>query len=556
MFCFFLKYLYRCCGIIAQRKEDTRYFSPFLMMNQRHPLRTRVGDAPSACVFLFLFFFPSAALAADARTIALNAIQIFWWIALAASIGVLAWGFVLLRSRRDDLVEAARAKKFVLAGAIGAVISIIFLVVLFIIGRFFAPTAPGTGGVPQPVPGVSSLAGFTPLGQFSKVASTYPARDEQNVARNVRILVTFTEAISRASVADERGILNADAVRISAAAFKKGDEASKTVAARAELSPDGTILTIIPDEPLGAPDEKARYLVSLTSAIHRANGESLFGDTGGYSWGFEVSGIMDNTPPAVESILPIPDSTDARVAKNALVQITFTKPLDPSALQGGKIQVLDAKSNTAVSGSLRFGNTYRTVTFYPTAQCGKNSCGQTVYCLPEKASLKVVAAAATLPASPNAETPNRAKAPHDGIVDVSGNSLDGGGERGAKKNGRAEGPPNDSFFFAFQTTDQLFTEHPKIARIEPGRDGTGVAANAPIRIRFSNYMDLTSLHAHSVILGPSVNYWITSAHEPEHKGSSATINHDVLTDRTLYSPQVTADVVDAYQNCFNPCIGP
>jgi len=152
--------------------------------------------------------------------------------------------------------------------------------------------------------------------------------------------------------------------------------------------------------------------------------------------------------------------------------MNFDEPVLPISVSGHykkgssnsftNISVQNATSNELVEGEFRISNGYRTVEFIPTSNCGKNSCGIDMYCLPAKSNLKVLAKAATLSANPPIAAEIGAFG-FDGVVDMSGNSLDG------NDNHTAEGPGNDDYApdFTFTTTDQIRLDGSKIIKIDP-----------------------------------------------------------------------------------------
>jgi hypothetical protein len=179
-----------------------------------------------------------------------------------------------------------------------------------------------------------------------------------------------------------------------------------------------------------------------------------------------------------------------------------------------------------------------------------------MYCLPEDSTIEGILKSATLLAQRTPENPYRAKFPYDGIVDASGNSLDGGGERGSAKNGKSEGPPSDNFMFSFEVGDKIELSSPTILSLNPARDAVRVAPDTPVDVIFSRYMDSTSLHAGSIFIANDVSTWVESEHDVRAGRTRARVMHDPFKTDTLYQPEIRSEVHDMYQNCFNPCIGP
>lgn len=492
----------------------------------------------------------------DIRLLVLRLFQIFWVLVGIAGAALAGYGLYLYRSSTDDIDEQDHAKHLVLIGVAGIIIAIVVVVVLAVIyGKLGRTVAQEQGAVEFEFP-TQTFGEYLSAG--SAIKETYPVRDAKNVARNARIIISFNESIRVESLRDEKKKLRTDAVKIQQV-FPQ-EEAMVQRSATVESNSDHTVISLTPDQPLGEPKKKSTFAVTLTKAILNEKGESIFGTRSGYTWQFEVSGLDDITPPSVESALPLPQlssgTTPMRYPFNHLVQITFSESVDPLSLVGDRVQVLDTKMQSQILGSVSVGNEFRTITFMPRTSCGKNACGETIFCLPQKSSFAVTAKAASLAKTFDSKNPNRAEFPYDGVVDIAGNSLDGGGINGEKKNGKAEGPKIDSFSWSFATSDEFTEEGPTVTYVDPSRDGTKVDSRQPIKADFSEFMDATSLHTHSLILAKDQNYWVSSTHDIANRKTSAKINHDGLKTNTVYSPQIQSVVRSITQQCFNPCIGP
>lgn len=516
-----------------------------------------------ALLMLSVFVVPDFALAADGsgswRIAALRVFQIVWAVVGAGALGLMVFGFVRLRKSHtsDDLLMAASAKRLIIIGAISlGVVVVIFIVLAVIYGTLAARESTFFGNEKEPETiSTSSLGGM--IGHYSKVKQHYPGRDEKNIPRNSAILVYFSESLKPESLYSEDKKVLRSAVTVQKTGSK---DASDLAPLLGELSSDGMVLKLIPEGLLGEANKKTSFTVSLLAGMRKVNGDSLFGNTGGYTWQFEVNGIVDNTPPTVESVMPLPQDkkTDASgIPINHLIQITFSKAIDPSAITQGKIEVLDVAKKAALPGGFQIGNNFKSVTFIPKELCEtKNICGEATYCLPKDAGLKIVIHAATLREPRTKETPNKAKSPYDGVVDASGNSLDGGGENGKGKNTRSDGAGLDDFFWSFATSSRQEVDPPKVVKIQPGRDVTRVDPRTPVIIDFSTLMDASSLYPGSLVLGQDVNFSVAPSHDMIGKKTSVRIDHEPFAKDKLYSPEVQAEVHDIYQNCFNPCTGP
>lgn len=493
----------------------------------------------------------------DMRLIVIRILQIIWIFASVGALGFLIYGFVLYRQADpEDLEEGPHAKRLMFYGGIALAASILLVIILTIVFTViesgYTKTGQGSGG---PKPYTPSLGSGMSLGS-SNVKDHYPASNEQNVPRDTSILITFADALLKDSILDSTNGIKKDSIiirRTSAGAF--GDYG--VVRSTGVLSVDGTTLKIVPSTLLGDPDKRVSYTVVLTEELKKKDGTSLFGKSdSGYVWQFEVSGLIDTTPPTVDSYLPIAQSLNPI---NAIVQVTFTEPIDPFVVNG---QYLDVSSGTpgqltAVPGTWSIGNGYRTITYLSLKQCGANQCGSPVFCLPSKNQFTVRLKAAALKGQASAQdNPNKAAFPYSGIVDTAGNSLDGGGINGAARNGKSDGAEKDDFYWNFTSSSEKETSAPAIISMQPGRDASGVNVSAPVTILFSKLMDLTSLNVSTVGFTQELQYWISSKHLLQERQTRTSIAHDAFQSQSTYTPAVKSPVTDVYQNCYNPCNGP
>ena len=194
--------------------------------------------------------------------------------------------------------------------------------------------------------------------------------------------------------------------------------------------------------------------------------------------------------------------------------------------------------NEAIEGEFSLHNNYRTLLFTPKQSCGVNMCEEKMYCLRGGSSFKVVVKAAAIASTSGSSASNLAMVPYTGVVDLSGNSLDGGGLHGAKKDGKAQGSPEDNFEWQFSTTNALDVSVPRVISMNPGRSGSVVDLNAPIEVVFSKPMDMSSLDSSAISLDGGVQFWINSKFDGEQGRTTSLINHDPMSPDTVYSPRV------------------
>ena len=451
-----------------------------------------------------------------------------------------------------------------------AVIGLIIILSAFAIVSFIVNSLTGAISGSQPAgssSGVSS-GGLAALGS-GVINSHYPERNQTGVPRNTKIIITFKEAMDPATLISGQSI-NQQNIKIYQT--ESGAADAVTFPVGATKTEDNKTFVFSPSQYLGSPSEKIWYSVALSKNVKKASGASAFAGAVAelaYDWMFEVGTYVDNTPPKIDSVVPAPASTEAR---NVVVQINFSEALDPTAAAGAtrngfaNIKVMDDAAASLIAGNFYISNQYRTVEFLTDSECGINSCGQTVYCLPANKRIKVLAAAANLlvPGAPLAAYPA------NGLVDLAGNSLDGNG------NGTAEGPQaqsglvpynannqthggeGDDYYWLFNTNNTIDITPPVVDQVNPVVGGSGVDLSVIPQATFSKLLMSSSLNSSSINFksgGAGYNYWITKNDDFSAKKTTANINHDQFAENQEYSVRLNSSIKDIYQNCYTPCSG-
>ncbi len=248
----------------------------------------------------------------DPRVIIANVVNIlFGLLGVAAIVLIMYGGFVWMTAAGNaDKVEQAKA---ILRNAFIGLLIVLsaFAIAIYILSRLMFAVSGERSGLPGGNKGAGALGA---LGA-GIVKSVYPAPEAREVPRNTVIIISFREAIDPASLCDQvaAGLcaagakLNAANVRI----YKtdQGDQTDTNVTAVQVASSDNRTFIFSPESYLGSPSEKIWYSVALTESVKRANGQAAF-SLGGFQWKFEVSNILDLTPPQVVSggIFPSPDN--------------------------------------------------------------------------------------------------------------------------------------------------------------------------------------------------------------------------------------------------------
>lgn len=541
-------------------------------------------------------------------------------------------GYLIMTSGGNE-EQVSTGKRMLVNAVIGLIIIFTALaIVQFVLNALTGANGGqnlGSGGRPS---GLQSFTGSGALGPI--IRDHYPERDQVDVYRNSKIVVTFREPIDAASMivdSNHSNILgdcvqpintpriewarDCDRLVTSSVRIYPTEEPSHIIEAAAMTSRSGTDNQtysfvfqplIPPDDLLGSPTTTVSYTVTLLDAIHKVNGRSAFEQTrsGRYEWQFITATRSDTTAPTIESIYP---SHLDRISRNTIVQIVFNEPMDPTSVQGQSAAFTNilfgtsTVSNSTVlpAGDWRLSNGYRTVEFVPNEQCGRNSCGDVMYCLqlpctnPNDATCSaeytvLVRSARTLP---NVANSDFTSIPFSGVSDIAGNALDTGPESSRDRstgvipgNGRhadlnRPNIPNvqrvsevekadDNFWWNFTVDNSVDRVAPFIASVTPGIDEQAVAETAPLSIRFSRRMWSDTLATIAVEEYPASTttdplwYVARSSQVADTTNALVTvanIQHRIFGPNdsdTYYFPSVPSSVRSLQQNCLYPGRGP
>ncbi len=469
-------------------------------------------------------------------------------------------GFLWMTAGGDD-DKVTVAKNTIIRASVGlAIILLSYAITAFVMnaltggsGLFGNGGSNGSGGV--------SLEPYS--GSYGRsIRDHYPGRGATDVPRNAKIFVTFADEMDPASFIKgyEEGngatALNDDNVKIYIT--REGEAgALKATDVRVAMAPGNKTVTITPPI-LGSATADTQYTVVLSDDIQNSDGKRVI-SSGGYRWFFTVGTTLDTTPPTVEYVLP---RAGGSYDKNITIEFEFSEPVDPLSSTGVVSEGFDGLVVTSggvpVDGTFDISNGYKTVSFRPTAVCGVNACGTTMFCLPGASAIEATANAATVGANP----PQVDLFPADGIVDMTGNSLDG----------NSDGVAGDDYLFAFRTTDSVRDGAPVIESISPDIRAENVLLDTPVTIVFNGLMSGSTLHSDSILLTPTPDHelWYNisrtdvdagGAEEGVSVKTKVTIRHGVFLESTpetayTYGVEVTDQVQDLYQNCFFPSDGP
>lgn len=268
----------------------------------------------------------------DPRVIIARIISIILtFLGVLALVLIIYAGFLWMTSGGEE-DKVSRAKSVLKNAIIGLLIIFSsWALTNFIINRLgLASVGPG-GNINQSTT-APSVFGLGAIGACS-VESVYPESNQKNVPRNTSIIATFKEAVDvNGLCVDTSGVactcnnancnlINPDIIRIyqsdlgdACVNFCPAPDANTNVTqVMMNVSSDYKILLLTPLTYLGSENSVTRHNVKFTSSLKKTNGDSMFEtcSTNELLWGFEISTLLDLTPPEVlaSSLFPFPDQT-------------------------------------------------------------------------------------------------------------------------------------------------------------------------------------------------------------------------------------------------------
>lgn len=313
----------------------------------------------------------------DIRVTVFKIIRVFLGLLGIIFLAIIIYGGWLWMSSGGEPERLNNAKRTLRNAAIGLFIVLASVsIVQYILNQLLNATGYGIEQPTQPT-GEEYITGGLGNGIID---SHYPARDQQDVPRNTKIVITFKEEIAIKSFAanyDDKGTpdnISDDTIGTYSISDNKvtGNYATYDTSTNSFVIPDGEYVGIRggsngtikiferddpsdilgvqevrlswtedlktyvfwPVDPLGSASEDIWYTVSLSTDIEKANGDLAFvgivGDVG-YEWSFETSTLLDLTPPRISSVFPIENSSEPR---NVIIKINFDEAVDPTVTSG------------------------------------------------------------------------------------------------------------------------------------------------------------------------------------------------------------------------------
>ncbi len=522
-------------------------------------------------------------------------------------------GFLWMTAGGEE-EKIGKAKKILLNSVIGlAIILSSYSITNFILKKL---TNAIRGGLNAQIKNINwqSFSGSGSLG--SVIKDHYPFRNQKDVPRNTNIIISFIDEIKPESFVNDDNhndiygdcleinnekvcdTLKIDVIKI----FVKHDNINfKNVAeqdlvqANVLVSNDKKTIVIKPVENLGTEANNVNYEVYLSNKIKNNNDEGVFSASvsGYYKWQFTTGTDLDITPPHVVSVFP--SNQAQNIAKNAVIQINFSEPINPLTIQGelcneNRCQFKNIVFHKFISGQWRVSNSYKTVEFIPNSGCNGaiNSCGQIIYCLPvdnQTEMFKVLLR--TGEAGQEEGWPfysDVVPSGQSGIMDLCNNVLDGNNDNKYEpvinvdqKHLIADEENFDNYWWSFEVVDRLEIDPPIIEKVTPSPGMSNVNKKAPIVILFNKPM-LNSSFQNGFQISEFPNkdevlvnfelpdnaeefwYRYRSNYDNVNKKTTLIVDHRVFgygTDLNFYYfSSANEKIKDLYQNCFYPGQGP
>jgi len=547
-------------------------------------------------------------------------------------------GYTIMTAGGDE-EKVVYGKKIMINGVIGLAIILSSLAIVQYVLNALGQATGMFGSDSTSKPKIETFAGSGALGKIIK--DHYPEKDQIGVKRNTKIVVTFAEPIEPASIISndnntcwgEKGLpvvcddnnktpyygdciaskpedpawqfgwekdcdhLLTGNVEIFASEL---EEKKLTPAAAMTVYEDGdakNTYTFVfkPFEPIGDSLQDVWYTVWLTNDIKKKNDsikklEDKVGAFDGqhykyYTWNFQTDTTFDFDPPFIKSTYP---EIKGVIPRNTIIQINFSEAMDPTMVQGLLKKDGDFTNtifgSTAVSGEWKLSNGYATAEFVPNEECGENSCGDTMYCLQInckftdkncKEDLTILSRTGSLIDKKTFEAN-----PFSGIMDMSGNALDGdednipdgqpnGGIKGVDGDLHLIGEPEkapDNYWWDFTVKNEIDRKSPYVNKVAPGLDAGGVGKNAFTQITFSRPMWIYTLdsigleeHPEANVEGKWIDFWFYRRSETKGDKTYAELKHREYGANGVdyfYFPKIPSAVKSLNQTCLYPGYGP
>ena len=563
------------------------------------------------------------------------------------AIVIIIWAGYTIMTAGGNEEKIGEGKKIL----INAVIGLAIILSAFSIAQFVINALMKASGMTQTGDGTQKIqwdtfAGSGALGKVIK--DHYPERNQIGVPRNTKIMVTFAEPIEPSSFinntnntcwpadissskpvlmtsgggddnnclkdvdgkvieyfgdCDEKESfswknncdqLNLDKISITNLDTKQLIDGAAVMTTYDE-NRNAYVFVFRPVEFLGDNIKDVWYSVNIGNEVKNKNGQGIFSSQyyKYYQWQFQTNTLLDFNPPTIVSVSPQSGKTSPR---NKVIRINFSEAMDPTMVQG----VLSSSTfsfrhiifnTTTVSGAWSVSNGYKTVEFVSDIECGLNSCGLKMYCLPvscpDQNDFNCINDYSVLVRAGLAINSSTFEAvPFSGVMDASGNALDGNkdgiyntpppkGENGDWKvigsleKSSSEFVP-DNFGWSFKVANKIDREAPYLRKVLPRPDEGNILKDGIVKLYFSKPMFIKTLQEGVSLEEYSPSTTVMNSHVDFPYLVRSQDNNDGLTDTQItvsrgfgpnnvdyyYYSMVSSSVQSDTQNCLYPGYGP
>jgi Bacterial Ig-like domain len=199
---------------------------------------------------------------------------------------------------------------------------------------------------------------FTVLADQTSVAPTFvamnPVYGSNNQPLNSVVDVEFSKPMDATTVTTSN-------------IFLKENDATVIPATVSLLFPN--VVRIVPNAPFASGSNYYR-LDMPANGLKDTNGNFFAGSVGTYYFYTSATSITDTTAPTITGLAPTNGSTN--IGDNALIQVAFSKPVDPLTVNGISIHVTGG-SSTVMPASISFDSTGQNVIITPLAPLPDNT---------------------------------------------------------------------------------------------------------------------------------------------------------------------------------------
>jgi Type IV secretion system pilin len=496
--------------------------------------------------------------ATDIRTIIANIIRIALGLIGIVLVVLLIYAGFLWMTAGGNEEQIAKAKKTITNAVIGLIIILAaYAIVVFVMRMLGVGIGGGAGGELAP-PGTQNFRGSGALGRIVK--DHYPNRNQTNVPRNTKIVVSFFRPIRMNELAvdtNNTGIIGdcktplndwrtdcdqmtldnnlINIIQLVSATSTSGTPITgAAIMAAPSVDPTTGIagvytIVIRPYDYLGNEVEDVSYRVHLGNGIKRDDTDlgnpGVFDGVSGskyYEWIFTCGTELDLSPPNVVDVYPSWGSVEY---KNTVMQISFNEAMDPIGVQGifatstagyyflqNGFIYLKNENSTMPLGVFNLVNNYTTLEFTPSIPCGTNACGGMVFCMPVcdevgasclQDNYELILRAAVTINSSTFESQ-----PFTGIADICGNALDGN-DNDVVNTAPTDEPvfdnwkAPDNYSWGFQLKDEMDLITPIISKTIPGPEAPWVSAVEDWNMWFDKRMRIEPMYTIDITESPT-----------------------------------------------------